>query len=179
MLNENEIWKDIPGYENQYQASTLGRIRSLTRQVYNYTKPGRVLKQNSNGHFYMYVSLNGKKHYVHRLVATTFLNNLNKLREVNHLDFNKLNNKISNLEWVTSAQNKVHYKLSKYSKETYEKKIKNLTTKTIKRILENKEGIFKLWKQGYTIEKIAKELKIGRDFVSQVLEVYKEFLKYV
>lgn len=177
--NEIEIWKNIPGYDGIYQASTLGRIRSIDRKVWNYMKKGRVLKQINNGRYYNYVSLNGIKKYVHRLVAITFIDNPNNLREVNHKDLNKQNNRFENLEWVTSKENKIHYKQSKYFNEIKENKIKKTMSKTTRRILENKDNIFKLWKKGLSVDIISKELKLGRDFVSQVIELYKEFLIYV
>ena len=91
-MNNIEIWKDIPDYEGEYQASNFGRIRSLDRKVWNYNKRGRILKQNANDKGYLYVSLNSKKYYVHILIARTFIENSNNYEQVNHKDFNKSNN---------------------------------------------------------------------------------------
>lgn len=55
MSNTQEIWKDINGYEGIYQVSNKGRVRSLDRKVWNYTKKGRILKPHDNGHSYLNV----------------------------------------------------------------------------------------------------------------------------
>lgn len=103
-----EIWKTIPGYEELYEASNLGRIRSLPRATTN----GRVLKlycNSKNG--YMYVSLSKdnvqKSRRVHRLVMAAF-NGLNDGLQVNHLNGNKADNRIDNLEYCTQSENMKH-----------------------------------------------------------------------
>lgn len=99
-----EIWKDIPGYENLYQVSNLGRIKSL-----NYQNKGisKILKQAKDYDGYCLVSLskNGKHitKKVHRLVAETFLGN--SALQVNHKDENKNNNTLNNLEFCTPKYN--------------------------------------------------------------------------
>jgi hypothetical protein len=109
-----EIWKDIEGYEGKYQVSNLGRVKSLQRKVWNrYTwhdLPERILKPKK-GYCYAVVTLcngNGKtkNHYVHRLVAYAFLYNVKE--QVNHIDGNKLNNHLDNLEWVSQSENMKH-----------------------------------------------------------------------
>lgn len=99
-----EIWKDIPNYEGLYQISSLGRVKSLN---YNRTKQEKILKQAKDYDGYHLVSLskNGKHltMKVHRLVAQAFLGNSNL--QINHIDENKSNNKISNLEYCTPSYN--------------------------------------------------------------------------
>lgn len=99
-----ELWKDIPSYEGLYQASTMGRIRSL------YTN--KILKHEISKNGYCKVTLCKnrvrKLCSVHRLVATTFLPNHNKKLQVNHKDGNKTNNCVDNLEWATSKENIIH-----------------------------------------------------------------------
>lgn len=97
-----EIWKDIKGYEGKYQVSNLGRVRSL-----NYHRSGKpgVLTLHDNKNGYLYVNLNHKSCRVHRLVADTFIENPNKLTDVNHIDENKYNNCASNLEWMSHKDN--------------------------------------------------------------------------
>lgn len=56
-----EIWKDIEGYEGIYQVSSTGKVRSLDRKVWNYTKKGRILKMHNNGHGYYNLSLHGSR----------------------------------------------------------------------------------------------------------------------
>lgn len=115
-----EVWKDIAGYEGLYQVSDMGRVRSCKRLV-SHPKGGkkvvnpRVLKP-SNVHGYPSVILctNGtiKRFSVHRLVAIAFLDNPMNLPEVNHLDGNRANPEKTNLEWCSSAENKLHAKHS-------------------------------------------------------------------
>lgn len=102
----DEIWKDIPGYENKYQVSNLGNVRSL-----NYKRSGntQLLKLNKTTKGYPDITLSKnskvKTHMIHRLVANAFIPNPNNLPEVNHIDENKNNNCVDNLEWVTSKEN--------------------------------------------------------------------------
>ena len=108
-----EIWKDIQGYEGKYQVSNLGRVRSLDRKIGNYFRRGKVLKACADRNGYLLVNLYNKysireARLIHRLVANAFiLNRKNKL-EVNHIDGNKHNNAMENLEWCTSSENKKH-----------------------------------------------------------------------
>lgn len=99
----DEIWKDIKDYENLYQGSNLGRVKSI-----KFGKE-RILKTFKNKDGYLQVGLwknNKRKIFlVHRLVAQAFLDNPNNLPEVNHKDENKLNNVVSNLEWCNRTYN--------------------------------------------------------------------------
>lgn len=105
-MNENEIWKDIEGYEGLYQISSLGRVKSLGNDK---TKKEKILKQdkNKNGYFKVNLWKNNKTKtcQVHRLVAHAFIENPNKLPIINHKDENPSNNMASNLEWCTQKYN--------------------------------------------------------------------------
>lgn len=100
-----EIWKQIPNYHH-YEASNLGRIRSLR---FNRIKPMKptVIQRN-----YRQVNLRsdnkGKQLLVHRLIALTFIPNTDGKLEVNHLDGDKSNNNVSNLEWSSNRENIAH-----------------------------------------------------------------------
>lgn len=95
-----EEWKDIDGFENQYAVSSKGRVKNL--------KTNRILGGRYDGAGYKAVILNGKNYNVHRLVALAFLDNPNKLPQVNHIDEDKLNNDVKNLEWVSIEDNIRH-----------------------------------------------------------------------
>ena len=110
-MQEQEIWKDIPGYDGKYQASTYGNIRSVDRVVqFGKNKrfiSGRVLKQQKDVYGYSMVNL-PKTIKVHRLVAMTFIPNEDGKEQINHIDGNKKNNRVENLEWVTAKENVNH-----------------------------------------------------------------------
>lgn len=99
-----EIWKDIKDYEGLYQVSNLGRVKRITT--------GRVLKplKHANGYLMVKLSKNSIVYTktVHRLVAEAFIPNPEHKSEINHIDENKTNNNVSNLEWMTRKENINH-----------------------------------------------------------------------
>lgn len=103
--NIEEIWKDVVGYEGLYEVSSVGRVKNH--------KTGLILKQQSNKRGYSIISLlvgpKRRSHLAHRLVAKAFIPNLENKPTVNHIDFNKSNNQIDNLEWCTILENNDHY----------------------------------------------------------------------
>lgn len=116
-----EVWKDVKGYEGLYEVSNLGAVRSKDRHVDFVDKrgykakrfyPSRVVKQRTikGGYLICELSRNGNRERIlaHRLVAMNFLENENCLKEVNHIDADKTNNKVNNLEWVTRGENIRH-----------------------------------------------------------------------
>lgn len=100
----NEIWKIIPGYNNRYSVSNLGRVWS--------DSTCRILTifPTNLGYCRVNFTTNGKcnAHLLHRLVAQAFIQNPDNKPEVNHKDGDKSNNKSDNLEWSTSSENKIH-----------------------------------------------------------------------
>ena len=105
MIKIKEIWKDIENYENLYQISNLGRIKSLCFNKIKILKP-----HNNRGYYDVTLYKNGKhkQHKIHRLVASAFLINNEQKTCVNHKDGNKTNNNVDNLEWVTPKENVIH-----------------------------------------------------------------------
>lgn len=118
---QTEIWKPIEGFENLYEVSSLGNVRSLDRigdftldgKTYKRLKKGKVLKLNYDGHGYCFVRLfnssnpKGVQCKVHRLVAKAFVENPNpsEYKIINHKDENPVNNYFENLEWCNTAYN--------------------------------------------------------------------------
>lgn len=111
---ENEIWLPVKGYEEIYEVSNLGRVRSLDRIVKGCYgsiahKKGKIIASGVGSAGYPVVSLQkdgkGKTVSVHRLVAIAFLPNPNNLSEVNHKDEDKTNNRVDNLEWCGRIYN--------------------------------------------------------------------------
>lgn len=114
-----EDWRDVPGWEGLYQASSLGRVRSLDRRSYSCCTKGltlyrgRILSARGCGK-YLGVSLyrDGKNTrrsgYIHRLVALAFHGQPKPGQEVAHLDGNRHNNRAHNLAWVSRSENQAH-----------------------------------------------------------------------
>lgn len=107
----NEIWKPIKGYEGLYEISNYGNVKSL--RYHNGTQT-RLLKPRVNKYGYLQVGLylpkqkQPKTFTIHRLVATSFLDNKYNYNQVNHIDGNKTNNHVQNLEWCNSMLNNQH-----------------------------------------------------------------------
>ena len=137
-----EIWKDIPGYEGIYQASTLGRIRTAEGKTTFTTRHGvrhwksRILKGRGDNYttgkrVSLWKDGKVKDWLVARLVAITFLGNPPEGFTVNHKDGNRLNNNIDNLEWLSLADNIKHG----FANGLY-------PTKAVKLVSLTNEGVF-------------------------------------
>ena len=112
-----KIWKKLHVADN-YEVSNTGEIRNKST--------GKIIAQRNNGHGYLtvhlYNSSKRKVYYVHRLVASAFLENKENKPEVNHINGDKTNNNVSNLEWCTRSENSIH---------AYRTKLRTVSQKTI------------------------------------------------
>jgi hypothetical protein len=116
MLNFSDVkWIPVNSHTG-YEVSSTGKVRSIERQVMNSDTTTRTVKSKTkdfmfrSGYAYVQLYQNDERtvYAVHRLVAETFITNPDNKPMVNHLDGNKLNNNVCNLEWVTCAENHQH-----------------------------------------------------------------------
>lgn len=118
-----EEWKDIKE-NNNYQISNTGKIRSKDKTTMRkdgkpLTTKGRILKVAKDTKGYLRTTISNKTVKIHRLVAEAFIINPNNLPEVNHIDGNKENNYVDNLEWISHTDNIKHAKrIGLYNKRT-------------------------------------------------------------
>lgn len=171
---KDEIWKEIKGYETYYEISNYGRVRALERICFRQTyyvknkskflKPHAYKSSTSNGYLSITLCKENKlkTFLVHRLVALHFIENQNNYPHVNHKDFNKLNNHISNLEWVTHQQNIDH--CIKNGHTDYKGEKNRFARFTEKEILE----IRKLRKEGFSIRKLGKLFNTHPSVISNI-----------
>lgn len=117
MRTTKEEWKDIPGYENYYQASNHGRIKRVggyirhsNNSMKNWSEKVLAQKQDAGGYLKVEFSKDGKRKNIlcHRAVCAAFHENPQNLPQVNHKDGDKTNNSVDNLEWCSKSHNRLH-----------------------------------------------------------------------
>lgn len=168
-----EIWKVVEGFDGIYSVSNFGRVSSKARvQIYSdgrvYNHPERILKQSTpktgkrvgymSTHFYC----NGLRTTmsVHRLVAEAFIPNPENKACVNHIDGNKSNNHVSNLEWMTYAENNAHALdtgLKEQTPSNYRSKLSKLDREARKDIIDNYQSRV----PGFTFEDFARKYGVS------------------
>lgn len=113
---EEEIWRDVVGYEGFYLVSNLGNVKSLAKEVLNgkakFVRNGKILKPylNKDGYPTVNLYLGSKKKLlnIHRIVALAFIENLEKKPTINHKNSIRYDNRVENLEWATYSENNKH-----------------------------------------------------------------------
>ena len=163
-----------------YQVSNFGNIRSLDRIVkktneISYIRKGKPCIQSKNNLGYMTVGLtvNNVKvnKYVHRLVAEAFIPNPNNYPQVNHIDCDKTDNRIHNLEWCTNSQNQIHAtknglnKLHLY-RVAYSGEENGRSLLTKEQVLEIKQ---KYIPYKYSAKKLSKEYNVSESCITHIL----------
>lgn len=103
-----EIWKDVVGYEGRYIVSNLGRVVSLVCKGKSLKVLNPLLRSDGYSQIWLSNTNNQRCYSLHRIVAQSFLGMRDHMYQVNHIDGNKLNNCIVNLEWVTPKDNTKH-----------------------------------------------------------------------
>ncbi len=111
-----EIWKDIKNYEGYYKVSDRGRVMAMDRFIMHRGiksfRAGRLLKPSrpKTGYYGIRLCKCGlvSSFLIHRLVGRAFILNPNNKKCINHLDGNKINNNVKNLEWATYSENEIH-----------------------------------------------------------------------
>ena len=163
-----EEWRDIEGYEGRYQISTYGRVKTINR----YKTDGRYQKERLrisevDRRGYEFVLLfDGDKYHrfsVHVLVANAFIPNPKGKPQVNHIDGNKLNNNVENLEWATASENQIHaLKMGlSHPARGFDKPNTVLSEKDVIDIREYR-------KNGMTLNEIASMYNISFGYVSRI-----------
>lgn len=169
--------KDIPGYEGRYAVTEDGRVWSYPKEwVQGSTLQcghrGKWLKLVP-GNRYLGVSLHisgaQKFVYVHRLVALMFIPNPNQLPSVNHIDGDKTNNKVTNLEWVTIADNNRHAVRTGLMNFDAIRGEQNHATHLTNTDVCN---IRRRRRQGEFLDVLAKEYKVNKSCVSKIVNRY-------
>jgi len=160
-----EIWKPIKGYENNYEVSNLGRVKRISSG--QGARTGRILKPYGNNHGYFLVGLhNGrsrKRIQVHKLVLQTFVGSFPLGKETNHIDGDKGNNCLDNLEMVTRSENCIHsYKY--LNRKRLPGEMNGRAKLTNRQILK----IRNLRKTGMEYQEIAEKLPVG---ISQIFRI--------
>ncbi len=111
-----EVWKDIKNFEELYQVSNLGRVKSCNRFKNNNGGLVKISEKimkphlNTSGYYQAILSKNNKKYMplLHRLMAEAFLDNPNNYPQINHINGIKTDNRLENLEWCSASENQKH-----------------------------------------------------------------------
>lgn len=168
-----EQWKKIEEFNYEYEISSYGRIRSVENVIvrgngWKYTRKSKILKPSGSGGYLRGAVCVNKKmipYKIHRLVALAFIPNNENKKEVNHIDGNKLNNHVENLEWCTRQENIEHCILNKLQKPFKGEEIGN--SKLLEfQVIEIRN---KFKPRVYSRTKLAKEYNVSEATIKDIL----------
>jgi hypothetical protein len=175
MEQEIEIWKPINGYENFYEVSNLGNVRSVNRYAAGVHGSKRLLigkplipsigkEPNNYRMVFLRNGVRGNWFKISRLVAIAFIPNPNNYPCVDHVDCVKTNDSFSNLEWVTHAEN-----MSRASSNGLMNSAKGQNVWNSKLTDEKVLQMLALFKAGKTKTEIAREFQMGETIVREII----------
>jgi hypothetical protein len=153
---DGEIWKDIPQYEGLYQASSFGRIKTVERYILKADGKISIIQERirktaiNNGYYKIMLSANGRRkaEWVHRLIAKTFIPNPYNKPQVNHKFGIKTDNRASELEWATYAEDRLHAENvlnHKWGNGIRHRGVTHVQSKKVKQIDINTNKVIKIW----------------------------------
>lgn len=167
-----EQWRPIKNYEGIYEISNLGNVKSLARTIIKkdgkkQTFKERILNKRHNGYGYYQVGLNSKGKrvyfYIHRLVGEAFIDNPNDLPQINHINGNKEDNFVNNLEWISAKDNTIHSWKTGLSKGRENHGMSKLTNNEVLEIRK------KYLSKNYSQRKLAKEYSVSQKTIYNII----------
>jgi hypothetical protein len=174
MREECELWRPVPGFELSYEVSSFGRIKSIDRfsvGVVSQKLKGKVLKLSVSNSGYYFCTLRKDNTpyglFIHRLVALAFIENPGSKTQVNHIDGDKLNNHVLNLEWNTPRENQKHAELIGLKNYSYNSGGNNVFAKVNS---DNAAVMRELRASGMSYRAIAKEVCVSASTVEHFLK---------
>lgn len=179
---EQEIWKDIIGHEGLYQISNLARIKSLSRIIVNKNGFNKIIKERILSPVTMnigYVAISlwrgnkDTKYTLHRLMAIHFIPNSENKKEVNHINGNRGDNNLLNLEWVTPSENMKHAMRTGKCKNFFQKGFNHKQSKLSR---EKVLAIREMRKNGARLKEIGRIFDLTMDHVCRITKkrIYAE-----
>ena len=162
----DEVWHDVVGYEGLYMVSNLGRVKRVGKSCG--ARVGRIMKpiESTNKYIQVCLSRNSRPRIfrVHRLVAEAFLPKVDGKEYVNHIDGNRANNMVSNLEWCTASENAHHkYDVLGYKKQTAkpESRVRKLDKDTVLAIFNSNGSYADIARRFNISDVMARKIKLG------------------
>lgn len=156
----DEIWKPVLGYEGYYEVSSFGRVKSLPRISHlpgnsgTYIKKEKFMKIHKDRRYgykqlELHTNSKGKTWKIHRLVGLAFIPNPLNLPQLNHIDGDKTNNRVENLEWCDNSYNQIHafrmgLNISRKGENHHNSKLTNFQASEIRKKRKNNISVLNL-----------------------------------